>query len=422
MQVLCKPEKRIITRLFLILFTLFLILLLTLNNALAHEIRPAIIDLNLYQSSHQQQQKMPATFKVSIKLNLEALIAQVSTEKNSNDSANADFYNALRELPAEELAQKFLGFEKNFLNKIHLSFDNKDYPLTVKNLDIPPVGDLDLARDSIIYLEGTIPEGSKNIRWRWDASFGNAALRVNIVDNSAGNTTENAAADSSELHSSYLLDGQASEVIYFNAKNTPDEIKNSKKQGGWVLQWKTFKNYIQVGYVHIVPKGIDHILFVIGLFLLSANLRPLLIQITSFTIAHSVTLALGIYGIINVPPSIVEPLIAASIVYVAIENIYSSKLNPWRPVIVFLFGLLHGLGFASVLTEIGLSENYYATGLIAFNLGVELGQLSVILACFLLVGIWFRNKPWYRQRITIPASLMIAVIACYWFAERVGWV
>ena len=182
--------------------------------------------------------------------------------------------------------------------------------------------------------------------------------------------------------------------------------------------WQQFINYIQVGFVHIIPKGLDHILFVVGLFLLSTQLRPLLIQITSFTLAHSVTLALSIYGIVSVPSSIVEPLIAASIIYVCIENIFAEKLSRWRPLIIFLFGLLHGLGFASVLKEIGLASDNFATSLIAFNVGVELGQLSVIAACFLLVGIWFRHKPWYRQRITIPASVLIAIIAGFWLVER----
>lgn len=382
-----------VTLFFTCLFSFFLLS----SSIIAHEIRPAIIDINLQQQA----------FKIAIKLNLEALISKSSNEKESNNAKNADLYNQLRAMPPKKLAQEFLSFEDNFIQNIHLSFDNKNYPLTVSNIDIPDVGDLNLARDSIIYLAGKIPVGSQSLRWNWDTSFGNAALRINTIENP-------------ELYASYLLSGQKSESIYF-APNDENKIKNSQKQGGWVAQWQTFKNYIQVGFVHIVPKGIDHILFVIGLFLLSASLRPLLIQITTFTLAHSVTLALGIYGIINIPSSIVEPLIAASIVYVAIENIYSSKLTRWRPVVVFFFGLLHGLGFASVLTEIGLSEQYYATGLIAFNIGVELGQLTVITGCFLLVGLWFRNKSWYRQYITTPASIYIAVIACYWFIERIGW-
>jgi hypothetical protein len=181
-----------------------------------------------------------------------------------------------------------------------------------------------------------------------------------------------------------------------------------------------FKNYVAIGFEHIVPKGLDHILFVVGLFLLSPRLKPLLWQVTSFTLAHSVTLALGTLGAIQISPAIVEPLIAASIVYVAVENIVTDRLQRWRPLVIFCFGLLHGLGFAGVLEEIGLSPTHFVTGLIAFNVGVELGQLTVVGLCFLAVGLWFQSKTWYRRGVTVPASLAIALIGAYWFVERVS--
>ncbi len=168
-----------------------------------------------------------------------------------------------------------------------------------------------------------------------------------------------------------------------------------------------------------MPKGLDHILFVLGLFFLSTHLRPLLWQVTAFTLAHTVTLALGAMGWVTVPASIVEPLIAASITYVAIENVFTSGLSRWRPFVIFGFGLLHGLGFASVLGEFGIPDDQFFPALIAFNVGVELGQLTVISLAFLAVGMWFRNRPWYRSRISIPASLVIATIGAYWFFERV---
>ena len=142
-------------------------------------------------------------------------------------------------------------------------------------------------------------------------------------------------------------------------------------------------------------------------------------RLTAFTIAHSVTLGLGMAGIFSVPANIVEPLIAASIIYVGVENIFMDRLSLWRPLVVFLFGLLHGLGFAAVLRDFGLGSGNYLAGLIGFNLGVELGQLSVIAGCFLLVGFWFGRKHWYRQRVTIPASIVIATIGGWWFYERV---
>jgi hypothetical protein len=177
--------------------------------------------------------------------------------------------------------------------------------------------------------------------------------------------------------------------------------------------------YVELGYVHIVPKGLDHILFVLGLFLLSAQLKPLLWQITAFTLAHTVTLALATtMDEVVLSASIVEPLIALSIVYVAVENCRTEELSKWRPAVVFGFGLLHGLGFAGVLQELGLPEGRFFSSLISFNVGVELGQLSVVLVAFLVLG-WFRNKDWYRSRVTIPASVVVALIAGYWTVERI---
>jgi len=115
----------------------------------------------------------------------------------------------------------------------------------------------------------------------------------------------------------------------------------------------------------------------------------------------------------------VEPLIALSIAYVAIENVMTSELHAWRPFVVFGFGLLHGMGFAGVLQEIGMPRSEFLTALVAFNVGVEVGQLTVITLAFVLTGLWLRKKPWYRQRFVVPASLMIAAIGLYWTVERV---
>ena len=177
--------------------------------------------------------------------------------------------------------------------------------------------------------------------------------------------------------------------------------------------------YLQLGYTHILPLGLDHILFVLCLFLLSPKLKPVLWQATAFTVAHTITLGLAMYKIIKPPVHIVEPIIALSILYVALENIFSSKLRASRIGVVFLFGLIHGMGFASALTELGLPQNAYFSSLIMFNLGVELGQITVILAAFLLLGKIFGNKPYYHKKIVIPLSVLIAAIAAYWAIERI---
>ncbi len=177
--------------------------------------------------------------------------------------------------------------------------------------------------------------------------------------------------------------------------------------------------YLQLGFTHILPLGLDHILFVLSLFLLNPKLKPVLWQATAFTVAHTITLGLAMYKVIKPPANIVEPVIALSIMYVALENIFSSKLKASRIGVVFLFGLIHGMGFASALTELGLPKNAYFSSLLMFNLGVELGQVTVILAAFFLLGKIFGNKSYYRNKIVIPLSILIAAIAAYWTVERI---
>ena len=179
------------------------------------------------------------------------------------------------------------------------------------------------------------------------------------------------------------------------------------------------KTYLKLGYTHILPKGTDHILFVLGIFLLSTRLKPVLLQVTAFTVAHTITLALTIYGVVSLARSVVEPLIALSIVYVAVENITTTELKPWRVALVFTFGLLHGMGFAGVLTELGLPRSEFLPALLSFNVGVEAGQLTVIGIALVLFGLPFREKPWYRSRVVVPASIAIAAVGFYWAVQRV---
>jgi hypothetical protein len=183
-------------------------------------------------------------------------------------------------------------------------------------------------------------------------------------------------------------------------------------------RWAVVRQYVALGFTHILPKGLDHIGFVLGLFLLSTRWKPLLLQVSAFTVAHTLTLAASIYGAIRLSPALVEPAIALSIAYVAIENLVTSELKPWRPALVFGFGLLHGLGFAGVLSGLGLPRERFLSALLSFNAGVELGQLAVLALAFLLVG-WARGRAGYRRFVVVPGSLAIAAVGIYWFVERV---
>ncbi len=176
--------------------------------------------------------------------------------------------------------------------------------------------------------------------------------------------------------------------------------------------------YLKLGFEHILPLGLDHILFVVCLCLLNNRFKTVLWQATAFTVAHSITLALSMQNIIVLPAEIIEPIIALSIFFVAVENLLLDKLKPWRIILVFLFGLIHGIGFASVLSEIGLPRDKFLTSILSFNAGVELGQIAVIAIVFALLILPFGKKPWYRKRIVYPVSILIALIAAYWTVER----
>ena len=181
---------------------------------------------------------------------------------------------------------------------------------------------------------------------------------------------------------------------------------------------KKIEVFIKAGFEHIIPKGLDHIVFVLGLFFSFNSVKSLFYQITSFTVAHSMTLVIAAFGIINLPSSIVEPLIAMSIVWIGFENCLTKRQGKVRNLVVFIFGLLHGLGFASVLSVYGVPKENFTSLLLAFNVGVELGQITVLILAFIITYIAF-NKNWKREIVRIPASIAISFIGLFWFIERI---
>ena len=338
---------------------IFLFLILFINSSIAHELRPAIANLNLNEKDNI------INAELSIRINLESIIAGIDNKhSNTKESENSKTYENLRLLEPDQL----------------------------KNLIIPEVGNVNIIRDSIItlYFNEII---ENNLTFRWDKSLGTVILRVNSKDNL-------------DIHTQLLENKDESDVFSINKKHTKNFLKN-------------IKSYIALGFEHILPKGLDHILFVLALFLLSTRIKVLILQISFFTIAHTITLFLGVLEIIKIAPYIVEPIIALSIVYVGIENLFKDNLSKSRTIIVFLFGLLHGLGFAGILKDIGLAREYFISSLISFNIGVELGQLSVILIAYLLFAFPFQKKKWYQKFLTKPLSIIIAMIGLFWFLQRI---
>jgi len=180
-------------------------------------------------------------------------------------------------------------------------------------------------------------------------------------------------------------------------------------------KWRLTKDYVRHGIMHIL-NGWDHLLFISALVLAVVTLWDLVKVITAFTLAHSVTLSAGALGIVTIPDRIIEPLIAATIVWVALENLFATEPDRRRWIWSFGFGLVHGLGFASVLNELGLKGAALVRGLVGFNLGVEIGQLLFV-AVFLPPLMWLARGEGARLTPRI-ASLMVATIGIYWLVER----
>ena len=338
------------------------------QEAAAHEVRPAIGDLTVAEG----------TATLSVTLNAEALLAGADLEgvEDTNALDASDEIDALRALAPEALADRLRADAERIEERLGIAVDGNPLPLALTEIAPGAVGNVDLPRDTQLTFTGPVPSDAQALTVLWPSEWGMLVLRQQGVE---------------APYTGYLSGGETSEEIAIAG-------------GGEQTGWEAFLTYIPVGFAHIVPMGLDHILFVLGLFFLSPRIRPLLWQVTAFTAAHTVTLALGALGIVNLPGSVVEPLIAASIVFVAVENIFSKGVSPWRPVIIFGFGLLHGLGFASVLGEFGLPEGQFIPALLGFNVGVEVGQIFVILVAFLIVWAALRVD---ALRMKVEPSLAI---------------
>ena len=319
-----------------------------------------------------------------MRLNIESFLAGIDqdTVTDTAESAQAATYDQLRALSADELDARFRDFWPDMADNITVQAGEDRLPLTLTTVQAAEVGDESVARLSDVQFTAALPEGADAVQVGWIRPYGTLVVRQMGVD---------------DPYDGFLEAGQMSDPITLTGGNAMGAAA-------------TFFSYVPTGFDHIVPLGVDHILFVLGLFFLSTHLKPLLWQVSAFTLAHTITLALAALGYVTVPASIVEPLIALSIAYVAIENIFLRTLSPWRPFIIFGFGLLHGLGFASVLAQFGLPEANFVPALIGFNIGVEIGQLCVIAVAYLCVYM-AREYSEKGERSATAAALYLAAAA-----------
>ena len=332
------------------------------------------------------------TFRVDVIADLDALALGVS-----QDADDAELVATLRALVPEEFEERIERVRELFRRRVRVRFDGEPAPFEVAfpDHDTPRADEAEIPTvlGLTARLMGTIPDGATEVEFFASRAFSD--VHLTIVDE--------------------RRDVTARSVLERGARSDPFDLAGPMVPPRPAA---IAAHYLRLGFVHIVPEGLDHILFVLGLFLLSARFRPLAWQVTAFTLAHALTLTLATFGVVALSPRVVEPLIALSIAYVAFENIVTDRLNPWRPAVVFLFGLLHGLGFAGVLAQLGLPEGERLLALVSFNIGIEAGQLAVIVAALATAG-WFSHQAWYRARVVVPVSLVIGVAGLVWAVERV---
>lgn len=366
-----------------------LLLALAAKTACAHPVQFTTLQVTVEPDGH---------FRAILNIDILAFALHKTSQASSNEEMQT-----LLDGPRDTLARELADAGEHFKHEVVVRTDAGD--AAISSWDLPGLPEVNavlalnlhpnILMPGEIRFEGTLPADARTLTVRLPYVLGDT---IHVYELPGGDSSNEPVAA-----------GDYSTKVDLSLKAAPGS--------NWL---RKFALYIGVGVRHIIPEGLDHILFVLGLFLLSTRLAPLLWQVSAFTVAHSITLGLSIYGVIRLPPSVTEPLIAASIVIIAVENLFTSELKPWRPFVVFGFGLIHGLGFASAFAQVGLPRHDYFIGLVGFNVGVEVGQLTVILTAFLIVG-WFRNRPWYRTRIVIPASCLIALTAAFWTVQRIFW-
>ncbi len=313
---------------------------------------------------------------------------------------------ALLDGPRGELAAALQDGRERFVAGFRILADGKALPLqliespTVDRIDdwlrMAPTKPLPCKMDFVV--RATLPPGARSMRVRAPEVLDNVMLSVTLPGHEPA----------------YLPLGPGEESPGFDVSRLGTQ-RPPETLGFWAVAWR----YVSLGYRHIIPEGHDHELFILGLFLLNTRLRDVFWQTTAFTVAHTCTLTLATLGLVAAPPTIVEPVIAASIAFIAIENLLTRRVHPWRTAVAFVFGLVHGMGFAAGLREIGLPGSQLAAAIIAFNVGVEGGHLTILALAYATLG-WWRNRPWFRPRIAMPLSVVIAAIALYWFVDRLA--
>ena len=374
---------------------LFLILICLLNlfstSSISHEIKPSIADFTYDESN--------LNFK--IRLNAELILSNIdaSTVSNTDSSSLSEIYDKFRILSKKDLEEMFQNSWSEISSNIDIKINNETKKINLIKTEVEDIKNFEISRDTHVYFRVLLDENSEQFTFRWVNKYGPIILRENN-----NNKLEE------ELVTEYLQSGIESSQFSF-------------KENNFSKTFNSFAKFFVLGIQHIIPKGLDHILFIFGLFLFSSSLKKLISQITIFTIAHSITLIFVSLSLMRINPQIVEPIIALSIVYIGLENIFKKYIKEYlRYVVILFFGLLHGLGFALVLSDIGYRSADLFINLISFNFGIEVAQISIVLVLYLLIALNFAKNKIYRILFQVPFSILISSIGLYWFFERINFI
>ena len=352
-----------------------------------------------------------------------SIYIEIDTRSFAEDPEQVPFLtnSAFKQLSDSNKTDLILQAKSMIENALQLRFGDNDWYLPEFEFDFVEQDGGDLSEENILVLQGQYDisldnnSGFYQIRSQDEAPYdliftnqinGKPQKRVNVL-------FPNEESFKFDLS---FIDGKP--IVPNEVEQKSDSIAEKSSEERQEDARSTFYSFTRQGFVHVLPLGLDHILFVLGLFFLSRKWKPILYQVSVFTVAHTITLGLATLELISAPSHVVEPIIAASIAVVALENIFFPNYRHSRLFIVFFFGLIHGLGFAGALSAFDLDPTSLVIGLLGFNVGVEFGQLAVIAIVFFLTC-WLKDKATYRKIAVVPCSTLIALMGIYWTIERI---
>lgn len=364
------------------------LLALLSQGASAHELNPAVADLRLSE---------PAVLE--IELNLEALVSGIDVAAHDDTTAAAEQgdYTRLRALLPEALEREFRAIWPDVAANISILADTARLVPGLDAVEIPAVGDTDLPRLSRIVMSADLPEGTATLAVGWAERYGDLIVRVFGPD-----------ADGDILASTYLVAGALSDPLML-AEIAP--------AGGL----ERLAGAVPAGFAAVLPGGPQHALFALALFFLALSRGVLARQGATLAIAQAAGLGLAGFVGLTMPATIAVPVLAVSIIVLAIDNIASARLSLPRLAAIAVFGLIHGAALGAVLSSApGLQAGDPATAA-GFLGGALIAQAATVAAAYLVFGFGFGTRDWYRKLVAVPASAVIALAGALWgFAAIAG--